>query len=613
MNKLLFLMLLASLALTACAPSTPTVRPDPQPDADVAALRELAERGQLDQAAAGWLALAREQPDQAISYRLEAIALLLAQGDIDAARAQVEAVDNLSPSRSQRQRLDLFQAELDLVEGNLAAAAWRLAELADSLSGDLARRHAELEARLAERRENPARQALAALEGAIFDAQFAPELALALLIEYPLSNLKQLTRDHGHRPELAPWLDLAVTARGRLLDSEGLRLALADWETRHPNVGYLAADADEWLALWRQTRRAPARIGVILPGREGMARAGAAVREGLISAWMDMPPNRRPELLFRYIGDGEDEVIAAWFDLREAGADFLIGPLERHQVDSLARLPDPGLPILLLNHPDGDQTLAPGSSLHAFGLLPEDDAELAAAHALVAGHQRALVLHQNSDWGRRVATAFGHWFELGGGEVLATAEYSTRQVDHSALLEVILELDRSEQRIARLARLLNQPLESEAQRRTDVDVIFLAARPEDGRQIRPQLRFFGAGDIPVLSTSQIIAGAPDARRDEDIEGVVLPLPPWFIDASAQGQQRLQAARLFPHLDNPNLARLHALGADAMALTPWLDLMRADPALYLAGLTGRLRLTENQLIDRDQPMVRLVGGQARKEQ
>ncbi len=599
--------------LAACAPPPPAVRPDAPPDVRTEQIQAMVQAGELEQAAAAWLALADEHPDEVNSYRLNAVELLLEAGRVDQAQAKVAAIDDDALSQRERQRLALVGVEIDLERGQLAQAGWQLAELSGQLHGDLNERRLALEARLSELRDGPADQALEALDRAVRSGEFTPELGLALLIELPLADLERLQIEHGHRPELSPWLALASAVRGYLLDPDLLSAALDDWEAAYPNVGYSAESARFWLALWRQTRPHPSRIGVILPGRAAMARAGSAVRDGMMSAWLDIPPDRRPELLFRYVGEDPQDVVAAWFDLREAGADFLVGPLERDQVDTLVELPDPGLPVLLLNHPGDGRTPGSGSAIRAFALLPEDDAELAAAHALVTGQKRALILYQNSDWGRRVSTTFRELFELGGGTVVGSAEYSLRQVDHSALLEVLLELDRSEQRIASLTRTLNQPLESEPQRRTDVDIIFLAARADDGRQIRPQLRFFGAGDVPVLATSQIIAGAPDAARDSDLDGVILPMPPWFLDFTSQGQQRIRSADMHPHLDNPNLARLHAMGADTMALLPWLDAMATDRSLYLAGMTGRLRLGDTNLIERDQPMVRLNQGRAERAQ
>jgi uncharacterized protein len=597
------------LFLAACAPTAPVSRPDPV-DPEQARIDAMVADGELQRAADAWLALAEREPDRAAEYQLNALELKLAERRIAPAAALIERLQDSRLSNRERHRLDLARAELALLEGDHATAGWLLASLAETLPADLSGRHAQLESRLRARLEQPTQVAFAALEQSIQRGDFEPDLALALLIDQPMAELERLLLDHGHRAELLPWLDLLVSAREFLLDPVQQEVAVTRWAERHPQAGFSAEQALMWLTAWRQSRPLPERIAVLLPGRAAMNRASAAVREGLVSAWMGLPPDRRPELLFKYIDDHPDAVISAWFELREAGIDFIIGPLERNQVDALLTLPDPGLPMLMLNHPseqndNGDRF----GTIHAIGLLPEEEAELAAVQALVLGQKRALVLAQDSDWGRRVAGAFTRTFELGGGRVLASADYPAGQVDHSALLEVMLELDRSGQRAARLGRVLGQEIESEPQRRTDADVVFLAARAEDGLQIRPQLRFFGAGDIPLLATSQIVAGVPDPRRAEDLDGIVLPLAPWFIEGTTAAVQRQRAERLYPALDNPTLSRLHALGFDALSLVPWLDLMRRDPVLYLAGLSGRLRLPGGPLVERDLPFVRLVDGRA----
>lgn len=609
MAKPFLTALTLTLFLAACAPTAPVSRPDPV-DPEHSRIEALIEAGELAHAAEAWLELAESSPERAAEYRLNALELMLAEQRTEAARDLIAELFTTRLDRGQQLRLDLARAELALLEGDLSTAGWLLASSAENLPPALATRHSLLEARLRTQLENPARAAFAALEQAIERGEFEPELSLALLIDQPLVELEGLLLQHGHRPELLPWLELLVDARKSLLDPPAQARDLARWESRHPQVGYSTEQAQLWLSAWRQTRPMPQRIAVVLPARAAMSRASAAVRDGVISSWLALPPQHRPELLFKFIDDESDAMIATWFELREAGVDFMIGPLERIQVDALMALPDPALPMLMLNHPSEILSAAESrDAIHAIGLLPEEEAELAAVQALVQGHQRALVLAQETDWGRRVAAAFTETFELGGGQVLANAEYSTRAVDHSALLEVMLELDRSSQRTSRLAQVLNQEVEGEPQRRSDADMIFLAARNDDAPQIRPQLRFFGAGDLPLLATSQIIAGAPDPRRDEDLDGILLPLAPWFIDSSPAGEQRLRAERLYANLSNPNLSRLHALGFDAMALVPWLDLMRRDPDLYLAGLSGRLRLPQGQLVERDLPFIRLVDGRA----
>ncbi|HSH27774.1 MAG TPA: penicillin-binding protein activator [Wenzhouxiangella sp.] len=226
------------------------------------------------------------------------------------------------------------------------------------------------------------------------------------------------------------------------------------------------------------------------------------------------------------------------------------------------------------------------------------------------GGRRALVLSQYSDWGERVAGAFIDTFTLGGGQVVADRIYDPEIPDHSTLLREMLEIDRSRARINRVAGLLDGEVESEAQRRSDIDVIFLGARASDGRLLRPQLEFFDAGDLTLMATSYIVDGAPRPERDRDLDGITTPMPPWFLDFTTAGAVRERAASLYAGLDNATLSRLHALGRDAIALVPWLSMMRADPTLALPGMMGELSLPDDHVIERNLPVVRIEGGRAR---
>ncbi len=605
-------MALASLVfLAACAPTAPTVRPEAV-DARQAELERWQERGDYAEAAQGWLDLAGERPERADDFRVRAAEAWLRADQADAAELLLDMIDPQLLERTPRARFELARAELAMMRGDLGMAGWLLAHAGEDLPEALEGRHQGLEERLMALETQPARQALAALDEALTDDEFEPDLALALLIEYPLSALEGIVYEYGHRADLLPWLDLAITAREHLLDELALRPALEEWQARHPMAGYSAEEAMLWLAAWRQSYPRPARIDVALPGpNTPLYRAGAALQAGLVSAWLESAPQHRPELRFHYIGNDPDDIVAAWFDAREQGAEMLIGPLDRAQVDALVALPDAGLlPTLLLNRPGDPSKLTDAAGLAALALPPEEEAELAAVRALVDGHERALVLAQYTSWGERVAEAFVETFELGGGQVLANRIYDPANSDHSFLLRQVLEVDQSEERANRLQQLIGEPIESVAQRRTDMDLIFLAARADDGRQLRPQLPYFDAGDVPLMSTSHIIAGTPEPSRVRDLDGVILPISPWFLDTTAAGETRARAELRHGHLGNPAQSRLHALGRDAMALVPWLQLMRSDDQLYLPGMTGRLTMPDGAVLTRDLPFIRIDNGQVR---
>ncbi|PKL95947.1 MAG: hypothetical protein CVV18_03575, partial [Gammaproteobacteria bacterium HGW-Gammaproteobacteria-8] len=151
-------------------------------------------------------------------------------------------------------------------------------------------------------------------------------------------------------------------------------------------------------------------------------------------------------------------------------------------------------------------------------------------------------------------------------------------------------------------------VEAVAQRRTDIDVVFLAARGGDGRQLMPQLRFLDLDDLPVYATSGILTGTDPGR---DLDGIRLPLAPWLLTDGAAAQRRQAAERDDPDLAGaPALSLLHALGRDALALARWLDRMKRDPELYLAGDVGRLRLADGLGFERDLPWAIIRDGQPR---
>lgn len=606
-------IILGLLLLAACAPTGPGSRAPDTGDGELARAERLAERGDFEAAALAWEQAALTRPLDADNLLVRAAEAWLRAGRLEPAALALARVDPETLDHGGRVRLDLAHAELAMERGELANAGWLLASTAGQLPESLGGRHAELESRLAELESRPIRGAVEALREAVSEPDFSGETALALLLEYPLARLEDVLYDVGDRPDLMPWLDLVISAREHLLDHDRLEQALDAWQRRWPQIDYPAREAREWIAAWRQTRPLPGQVTVLLPDRQSpLHRPGEALREGLIAAWLDLPPTRRPQVDFRYIGPEPEDALAAWFDAREQGSEFIIGPIDRGQADALATLPDAGLiPTLLLNLPDDPGVLGEASGeIAALALPPEVEAEMAAIHALASGHERALVLSQYSGWGERVADAFVETFNLGGGRILANRIYDPQLPDHSTLLREVLEVDESQRRIDRLSGLIDGEFEGVAQRRSDIDAIFLGARSEDGRVLRPQLEFFDAADITLMATSYIVEGAPEPGRDRDLDGITTPMPPWFLDFTPAGALRQRAAERFDGLDNATLSRLHALGRDAMALLPWLGMMRADPELAMPAMVGTLSLPDGGVVQRDLPVVEIRGGLAR---
>lgn len=608
------LVVLTLVLLSACGASLPELRDPGDAGERLARIEQRIENG--DHAAAAELLeqLARDEPGQAGELHLRAAEAWLEAGHPERASTLIESLEIEQLQASGLVRLDLVQAELALLRHDLANAGWLLASTAGHLPPELVPRHEQLETRLAALHAEPVRGALSALEDALQEADFSGELALALLLDFPTIELKGALRHRAEQPELLPWLDLVLGAREHLLDDEALDQELQAWGRRWPDVDFSPDEARDWIAAWRHSQPLPAQVSVLLPDPHSrLFRPGIALRDGLLAQWLQLSPDRRPRLNFRYLDESPEAVIAAWFDAREDGTDFIIGPLEQTQVELLLELPDAGtIPTLLLNLPDDPaQLLSHGGELTALALPPEIEAEQAALHALAQGRRRALVLHQDSDWGERVSQAFSSAFVLGGGQIVAAHSYDPARPDHSARLREALEINRSETRIRRVAGLVGE-IRSEARRRSDLDVLFIGAQAADGRLLLPQLRFFDADDLMILATSHLVDGAPRPERDGDLDQVLLPMPPWFLGFTGAGALRERQQPLYDQLDNATLSRLHAMGRDAMAVMPWLAMMRNDPMLSLPGMLGQLSLPDGRVLQRSLPMVRLQNGLARPE-
>jgi hypothetical protein len=321
-----------------------------------------------------------------------------------------------------------------------------------------------------------------------------------------------------------------------------------------------------------------------------------------MSAYLSQPAGG--ELLFFPTGDDNQSAISAYFNALDAGADRIIGPLRKESVEAVLSLAGLATPVLALNELPQDFTPPPGLADQLIGMSLSQEAEVtaAASHAAASGFQRAIVLAPESAWGERMAAVFQDEFLQGDRQIVAASRYPEEENDHSALLERALRIDESRQRGQLLENTLQVPLEFEPVRRTDVDVIFMAASATQAKQIRPQLRFLDAGDVPVYATGRIFSGEPDPGRNQDLDGVRFPATPWALaHATRQDIPGLASLR------GGAMASLFALGQDAWNLLPWLELMRKDPDFVFPGQSGNYRMDRGGGLHREPAWAVFSGG------
>lgn len=117
----------------------------------------------------------------------------------------------------------------------------------------------------------------------------------------------------------------------------------------------------------------------------------------------------------------------------------------------------------------------------------------------------------------------------------------------------------------------------------------MVAYPTQARQIRPLLRYYYAGNIPVYATSAVYSGTQDTMKDRDLDGIIFCDMPWVF-AHPTG------SRNWPEQLN-SYNRLYALGLDSYALTSQLNQLLLFPAMGVSDKSGVLYLTPYHQIAR----------------
>jgi len=591
-------MLAMVLALGACATAPPAALPQ---NPELAAALSAEQQRDYVSAARRWTALATAEPLQASSAWLRAADNWWLAGDAQQSNSALARVINSDLGAEDSARLALLQGEKALQDRNITQADFFLSAADAALPPDQRQRRTQALQALERLRQDPDAALLADIDAMIERLQ-PVNTAGALEIVTALEALPaaRLQAEANLPTRLGQWSALALDLRNTTLRRDPLLEAAGAWATLNPlhPVGEAAYLELAW--QYGQQFSTPARIAVLLPTSGPLAGAGTAIRDGLITGWLENP--QRSRLDFFPLDEQPASAVAAYREAERLGYDWVIGPLRRASVDAIAALPDAQLPALLLNWPTApaaDDVFEPAvatvpaaeTTLFSLSLSQEAEAASVARKMLESGHQRTILLLTAGGWGERTEAAFMDSYLAGGGEVVALERFDRNDADHSAKLTGLLQIQDGRDRRRRLQSALNLPLEFEDSRRDDFGAFFMATDPVLARQLKPQLRFFDAGEKPVFAMSRVFSGEIDASADADLNGVVIPTTRWTLDE--QGSELALAS-----LRNGAFGSLHALGRDAWNLLPWLDTMRRDPSFVFPALTGDLYLGENGQLQRE---------------
>lgn len=423
------------------------------------------------------------------------------------------------------------------------------------------------------------------------------------LMQVSRSELRQY-QANTFQGEYFGWLSLALIAKENQGDLDEQVRQLGNWEQQwpqHPANGHLPGGLE---LIQELAANKPQKIALLLPLTGRLAPFGKAVRDGFIAALYDtLEHGGQVPTLDIYDTEATEDFIALYQSAIDQGAEMIVGPLEKQRVSLLFDYGSLPVPTLSLNRID-DYGQAP-AQLFQFGLVPQDEAKQIADIAFLENRRKAYIISPLGQWGDKVSEAFSHRWEALGGTIVTRTTYED-SADYSNNIKQALLLQASEDRANSIGRLTTEKLEfSSPRRRQDIDMVFLLAKPQQARSIKPLLNYHYAGDLPVYGTSRLYSGTTDTRKDRDINGIRFTDMPWVLNTPSTLHQQINA-----EIDqSKQYQRMYALGIDSYQLHPRLRQLEEIANSRVYGITGTLRLNEHRQIERRMLLAKIKGSRA----
>ena len=335
----------------------------------------------------------------------------------------------------------------------------------------------------------------------------------------------------------------------------------------------------------REGYKVPTKVALLLPLSGPLAGAGAAIRDGFFTNYIDAAHTDapRPEVVVYDSGNDALHAVAAYDKAVAEGARFVVGPLNRDGVSAIFAKGALPAPMLTLNYPNDNRNLPPAGA-NEFGLLPETEGAQVADHMADRGMHIATVIVSTDDFARRAGNAFKAEWQARGGTVAGQVTLDASSID--------------------FASQLSEPVDQDPA----TSGVFISMKPQQARLLLPQLRL-AKNALPVFATSHVYSGGDDPTADRDLEGVEFCDAPWLFDAQPGLPRRASLNDALPATKGVT-ARLFAFGMDAWGLVPYIDWMRGHPGSYLPGATGQLVADEFGRVRRVLIWARFADGVAR---
>ena len=365
------------------------------------------------------------------------------------------------------------------------------------------------------------------------------------------------------------WLELAVL--NKTAHEERVQNDISQWQqsfSDHPASQYIVPQVIQHL---NTISIRPKQVALLLPAADSRFGGYAeAIKTGFLEAAKVKQKYQKPQVTVYNVNS--DNLLAEYKKAIEAGAEVIVGPLLKNNIEILAENVLT-VPTLALNHVTGIDKI---NNLYQLGLSPEDETLEVVKRAWDDGHRSAMILIPDGSWGEGILNTFSSQWEKLGGQLVKHIygndfEYSMRKK----------------------LRKFNK-----------VDMVFMVA-PKHARQFVPLIMSQLGNKVPIYSISNVYSGTPNSESDKNLNGVLFVDIPWILKADEIATQMQVTLKQSQPEKIQKFNRLYALGIDAYNIGVQLRHLEKQ---QWQGQTGQLHLDKTGIIHRKQmPWAHFVNG------
>jgi outer membrane PBP1 activator LpoA protein len=549
--------------------------------------------------------------------RLGTIDALIKSGDYAKAKEEADKINPSTLSGQEASQLNLLYAQISLSVGEAELSIENLKKIqAHSLSTEQKINYRQAQAFAFSLTGQTLDSAKARIDLSLLltDPEAQDQNQLAIL--EALSLLPDEELKNSVQPEtgsLAGWIALARL--NKLKKQPDFNAQLRQWRTAFPDHPADTSLLFKHIQTTGNSLHYPGSIAVILPGSGPFAAAGKAVKAGIMAAF-DNLDNKGFKPNLHFYDSEQDTPAELYHQSIAAGAELIIGPLDKKDIQHLADSVTLEIPILALNHIQNLEQ----DNLYQFALSPMDDVEQITGKARQDGHKKALLLIPENPQTERIADYFEEYWQSGNSAIVKTQTYHLKETDFSSPVGKLLNRNESKPIVSEeLGSVnpggeINADLSSEkpspegegvnSESKLDADAIFISAYNPEARAIKQQLNAHGAGGLAVYALPNAYSGQDNPVQDQILDTLVFCDMPWLFDKAYQGNLSLRSLSTIRRQFPDSYLRLVAMGIDAFNLSARLNELISHP---YQGATGKLSLAEDNRIKRELVCAKFIGG------